>query len=100
MRSAQEHLYEQLAQELAKAINTGSLRSGTRLPSVRVLAERRGVSIAVTQKLLGHSSPTLTAKHYVRLDVEDIREAIETTPPLSGPRAPRLVRDDALEETA
>ena len=38
---------------------------------------RRGVSIAVTQKLLGHSTPALTAKHYTRLEDADLRAAVE-----------------------
>jgi integrase len=38
---------------------------------------RRGVSMAVTQKLLGHATVEMTARHYTRLGVEDVREAIE-----------------------
>jgi len=38
---------------------------------------RRGVSLLVTQKLLGHSSPLLTAKHYTRLEDGDVRAAVE-----------------------
>jgi integrase len=38
---------------------------------------RRGVSISVTQKLLGHSSPLLTAKHYTKLEDGDVRAAVE-----------------------
>jgi site-specific recombinase XerD len=38
---------------------------------------RRGVSMAVTQRLLGHKTVELTAKQYTRLEVEDVRAAIE-----------------------
>ena len=39
-------LYEQLATDLSAAIEQGALRAGDRLPSVRRLADDRGVSIA------------------------------------------------------
>ncbi len=39
-------LYEQLADELLRAIDRGALRPGDRLPSVRRLAGKRGVSVA------------------------------------------------------
>jgi integrase len=38
---------------------------------------RRGVSMAVTQRLLGHKTVEMTAKHYTRLEVEDVRAAME-----------------------
>ncbi|MCC7014868.1 MAG: site-specific integrase [Planctomycetes bacterium] len=60
---------------------------------------RRGVGIAIAQKLLGHSSPTLTAKHYLRLELDDVREAIESAPSVTMPGRPRLVREE-LEERA
>src|SRR5678809_1252709 len=41
-----QHLYEQLAGELGTAIQHGALRAGDRLPSVRRLADQRGVSVA------------------------------------------------------
>lgn len=40
------YLYERIADELGAQIARGALRSGDRLPSVRRLAEERGVSIA------------------------------------------------------
>jgi integrase len=33
--------------------------------------------MTVTQKLLGHATVEMTARHYTRLGVEDVREAIE-----------------------
>ncbi len=46
MVDADAFLYEQLADELAGAIERGALRPGDRLPSVRRLAEERQVSVA------------------------------------------------------
>lgn len=40
---------------------------------------RNGVSVAITQRILGHSSPTM--KHYVQIDVEDMRAAVEGVVP-------------------
>lgn len=44
---------------------------------------RNNVPIAQTQRLLGHADPSLTAKVYTHLLVEDLRDAVETlhTPP-------------------
>jgi integrase len=39
---------------------------------------RRGVGLVQAQRLLGHSDPKLTAKHYTVLEVEDLRGAVET----------------------
>ena len=33
--------------------------------------------MAVTQRLLGHKTVEMTARHYTRLEVEDVRAAIE-----------------------
>ncbi len=41
---------------------------------------RRGVPLAIAQRWLGHSDPKLTAAHYVSVDVEDLRAAVERTP--------------------
>src|SRR5689334_4018447 len=43
-RGAQVPLHQQLYQALRTAIRRGQLRSGARLPSSRILAERVGVS--------------------------------------------------------
>src|SRR5688572_11048899 len=42
----QNFLYEKLADELADMVERGALRAGERMPSVRRLAEERGVSVA------------------------------------------------------
>jgi integrase len=42
---------------------------------------RRGVGITIAQRLLGHSSPLLTAKHYTHLELGDIRAALEVEAP-------------------
>jgi integrase len=38
---------------------------------------RRGVPLVIAQRWLGHSDPKLTAAHYVNIDVEDLRAAVE-----------------------
>jgi hypothetical protein len=38
---------------------------------------RRGVTLPVTQRLLGHTDPKLTAKVYTHLEVDDPRDAVE-----------------------
>ena len=48
---------------------------------------RRGVSLAITQRWLGHSDPQLTAQHYVSVDVEDLRAAVERAPLVAPERA-------------
>jgi integrase len=45
---------------------------------------RNRVPLAITQRLLGHSTPTMTMKHYVHLDVEDLREAVESARPAAA----------------
>ena len=37
-----------------------------------------GVDLAVTQRLLGHSSPVITMKHYVNIQTDSMRQAVET----------------------
>ncbi|MCC6622363.1 MAG: PLP-dependent aminotransferase family protein [Deltaproteobacteria bacterium] len=69
---APDFLYEQLATELGLAIEQGSLRSGERLPSVRRLAQDRGVSVStVLQAYMRLESAGLVevrpkAGHFVR----------------------------------
>lgn len=43
-RQSSEPLYEQITRQLAQLIREGKLRSGSRLPSTRVLARMLGVS--------------------------------------------------------
>lgn len=38
---------------------------------------RNGVPLAVTQRILGHSDPKLTARVYQHLEVDDLRSAVE-----------------------
>jgi DNA-binding transcriptional MocR family regulator len=70
--AAPEHLYEQLAQELAALTAKGALRPGDRLPSVRTLSEQRSVSVStVLQAYLLLESRGVIEKrpqsgHYVR----------------------------------
>lgn len=74
--------------EVGETVDVHSLRTtaGSRMA-------RSGVSLALTQRLLGHSSPVLTAKHYLRLELEDLREAVE----MAGGKGPRLVRTEDEE---
>jgi hypothetical protein len=50
--------------------------------------------MAVTQRLLGHKTVEMTAKHYTRLAVEDVRAAIEAR---AGMGAGRELRADGRE---
>jgi len=38
---------------------------------------RSGAPLAATQKILGHSDPKLTARHYLLLESEDLRAAVD-----------------------
>lgn len=46
---------------------------------------RAGVSLAAAQKLLGHASPTTTAKHYTHLETEDLAREVAKLPPPPKP---------------
>ena len=37
---------------------------------------RHGVPLVITQRVLGHSDPALTARAYTHLDVDDLRQAV------------------------
>ncbi len=55
-----------------------------RRPVEEVLRERlarNGVGLVQAQRLLGHSDPKLTAKHYVALETKDLRAAMEGLAP-------------------
>jgi len=81
-----EHLYQQLADELAAQIDAGRLRPGERLPSVRRTSRQRGVSVSTVvqayQLLEGRGLVEARPQsgHYVRP-----RPKLE----LLEPRAPR-----------
>jgi integrase len=47
---------------------------------------RRGVGVALTAKLLGHSTIEMTLKHYTKLDLADLRHAVETNAPIANRR--------------
>jgi integrase len=53
---------------------------------------RRGVPLAVAQRILGHVSPEMTARVYTHLEVEDLRVAVEGAVPNRGRRPDRLAR--------
>ena len=53
---------------------------------------RRGVPLAVAQRILGHVSPEMTARVYTHLEVEDLRVAVEGAAAAVGERAERLAR--------
>jgi len=53
---------------------------------------RRGVPLAVAQRVLGHVSPEMTARVYTHLEVEDLRVAMAGAAPTAGGRSERLVR--------
>ena len=38
---------------------------------------RRGVPLIVAQRIAGHSSPEITSRHYVHVDLEDLRVGVE-----------------------
>ena len=44
--------------------------------------ERHGVSLTAAQKLMRHSDPKLTASVYGHLEADDLRDAVESLPPL------------------
>lgn len=51
---------------------------------------RNGVAMAVTQRLLGHADVRTTSKHYVRLDDQVLRDAIERIPPPAARQQPPM----------
>ncbi|MFZ5444052.1 MAG: PLP-dependent aminotransferase family protein [Myxococcota bacterium] len=80
-------LYEQIADDLAGAIRTGTLRGGDRMPSVRGLARQRKVSVATVLQA------------YVQLEDDGLIEVRprsghfvrqRTIAPVAEPRAARL----------
>jgi len=38
---------------------------------------RRGVPLVIAQRIAGHSSPDITSRHYVHVDLEDLRVGVE-----------------------
>ncbi|HLV68290.1 MAG TPA: PLP-dependent aminotransferase family protein [Polyangiaceae bacterium] len=72
MRVSTGHLYERLAEEFAAAIERGALRPGERLPSVRGLSAKRGISPATVVQAYaalehrGLIEPRSRSGYYVR----------------------------------
>jgi integrase len=50
---------------------------------------RAGVGLVQAQRLLGHSTPELTAQVYTHLGIEDLRGAVEKLEPAAKRRAKR-----------
>ncbi len=81
-------LYEKLAADLGGSVERGALRPGDRLPSVRILARQRGVSVAtVLQAYLRLENEGLIevrpkSGHYVRS-----RRALDLAEPRTSRRA-------------
>ncbi len=78
-------LYDELANDLGESITRGALRSGERMPSVRGLARKRGVSVA-----------TVVAA-YLRLENDGLVEVRPRSghfvrPRLTPPQEPRIPR--------
>lgn len=96
-----EHLYEQLAQELAALTAKGALRPGDRLPSVRTLSEQRSVSVStVLQAYLLLESRGVIEKrpqsgHYVR--AVRAAQAPEPRSPRCSKQACRVTVSDLVE---
>jgi integrase len=47
---------------------------------------RRGVGLAVTQRMLGHADPKLTARVYTHLGTEDLRAAVDGVRAMGAPQ--------------
>jgi DNA-binding transcriptional MocR family regulator len=98
--AASSHLYESLAEDLTGLIARGTLRTGDRLPSVRVLSGQRGVSIStVLQAYLllesrGFVETRPQSGHYVR----STRLALvpEPRPPRVSSTATRVTVSDLI----
>ena len=43
---------------------------------------RNGVALTIVQRLMGHSSPTLTAQAYADMHIDDLRGAVDGLPAL------------------
>ncbi|MFC7459629.1 PLP-dependent aminotransferase family protein [Hydrogenophaga defluvii] len=81
-------LYAQLAQRLARLIDSGALKAGSRLPSIRELAANEGVSISTVNQALrqleeqGLVLAKPKAGYFVRRGRRATSTLVTTTPPL------------------
>jgi integrase len=57
---------------------------------------RRGVPLVVTQRLMGHSDPKLTARVYTHLELEDLRGAVEAMEPRPAGRVWEAQSNDPI----
>lgn len=63
---------------------------------------RNGVPLATLQRILGHSDPKLTSRHYTHIGLDDMRDTVDAMPAFGasgGPSRPRLVKDEAKPDT-
>src|ERR1041385_7637116 len=91
--SSESHLYEQTADKIVQLIERGTLRPGDRVPSVRRLSERHGISVSTVlqaytvleNKGLIEARPQ--SGYYVRFRFRELPpEPAKTEPPLAASR--------------
>ena len=73
--------YEQIANNVCRAIRTGQLKPGDRLPTVRRLASELGVSLTTVTAAF----KSLAEDGWTRDDTERIRVALKKTKSVDGP---------------
>lgn len=94
------HLYEELANDLARLVSKGTLRPGDRLPSVRQLSEQRSVSVStVLQAYLllenrGIVETRPQSGHYVR--ARHLALVAEPRTPRAATQATRVSVSDLI----
>jgi site-specific recombinase XerD len=76
-----DELGEITPEVLAAFLTSDEARTSERGGTCASRLARRGVEVAVTAKLLGHSTVEMTLKHYTKLDLADLRHAVETNAP-------------------
>ncbi len=93
LASQEAHLYEQIAQKITRSIDIGTLRPGDRIPSVRKLSNREGVSISTVLQAYvfledrGLVEARPQSGYYVRLRSREFPpEPKISSPPLTASR--------------